>query len=112
MAPLDFDESDLTELDYSEDDSESDVPLSKSQSKTTSAKGKGKAKEYTILKKLRPPRTTQYTAKSLYGAHSLLCYCVAFSCAFPSMTDQIIDNTVDLDPEYQRGKLFFSLPLI
>ncbi|EPS97903.1 hypothetical protein FOMPIDRAFT_17561, partial [Fomitopsis schrenkii] len=31
---------------------------------------------------LRPPRTTQYTAKSLF--------------------DQIIENTIDLDPEYQR----------
>lgn len=72
MAPLDFDESDLTEFDDSSE--ESDVPLSKSQATTSSVAAKGKRKEkakgeYTILKKLRPPRTTQYTAKSLYGEH-------------------------------------------
>ena len=74
MAPLDFDESDLTDFDDSGDDVESDVPLSKSQPKASSAtaKGKGKAKaqtEYTILKQLKPPRTTQYSAQTLYGKH-------------------------------------------
>ncbi|TFK46282.1 hypothetical protein OE88DRAFT_1667916 [Heliocybe sulcata] len=44
---------------------------------------KGEPKrDYVITNALRPPRTTQYTAKSLY--------------------DQIIENSIDLDPEYQR----------
>ena len=45
---------------------EEEVPLTK-----TSAKGKAKAKTagkgYQIKDALRPPRTAQYTAKSLYG---------------------------------------------
>ncbi|KAF9220655.1 hypothetical protein BS17DRAFT_713659 [Gyrodon lividus] len=67
------DVSELTELSSDEED----VPLSKS---TTKAK-KG-PREYKITHVLRAPRTTQYTAKSLY--------------------DQIIENAIDLDPEYQR----------
>ncbi|KIM74460.1 hypothetical protein PILCRDRAFT_828156 [Piloderma croceum F 1598] len=67
--------SELSDLSSSEDD----LPLAK-----TNGKGKGKAAStgYQIKDALRPPRTAQYTAKSLY--------------------DQIIENTIDLDPEYQR----------
>ncbi|KAF8837162.1 hypothetical protein BDN67DRAFT_973331 [Paxillus ammoniavirescens] len=67
------DVSDLTELSSDEEE----VPLSKNITK----KKKG-PKEYRITNVLRAPRTTQYTAKSLY--------------------DQIIENAIDLDPEYQR----------
>ncbi|KAF9233060.1 hypothetical protein BU15DRAFT_90488 [Melanogaster broomeanus] len=67
------DVSDLTELSSDEED----VPLSKN-----TTKAKGRPKEYKISNVLRAPRTTQYTAKSLY--------------------DQIIENAIDLDPEYQR----------
>ncbi|KAH7886787.1 hypothetical protein F5I97DRAFT_1050037 [Phlebopus sp. FC_14] len=66
------DVSDLTDLS-----SEEDVPLAKSTNRTRRG-----PKEYKISHVLRAPRTTQYTAKSLY--------------------DQIIDNAIDLDPEYQR----------
>ncbi|KAI9462077.1 hypothetical protein HD554DRAFT_2027786 [Boletus coccyginus] len=65
--------SDLTDLSSDEDD----VPLAKRTSKAKKA-----PKEYKITNVLRAPRTAQYTAKSLY--------------------DQIIDNAIDLDPEYQR----------
>ncbi|KAI0919977.1 hypothetical protein AcV5_001908 [Taiwanofungus camphoratus] len=73
MSLSDFD-SDLTEL--SSDDEEY-VPTSQKKKASTKTKG-----EYKVQNALRPPRTTQYTAKSLY--------------------DQIIDNTIQLDPEYQR----------
>ncbi|KZT20510.1 hypothetical protein NEOLEDRAFT_1140615 [Neolentinus lepideus HHB14362 ss-1] len=45
-------------------------------------KEKEPKRDYVITNALRPPRTTQYTAKSLY--------------------DQIVENSIDLDPEYQR----------
>ncbi|GBE85557.1 hypothetical protein SCP_0800740 [Sparassis crispa] len=69
----DFD-SDLTELSS---DEEEYIPAS--QKKRAPAKAKN---DYKIQNALRPPRTTSYTAKSLY--------------------DQIIDNSIRLDPEYQR----------
>jgi hypothetical protein len=47
--------------------SEEEVPLAKTKGK---GKGRGKAVStgYQIKDALRPPRTAQYTAKSLYGA--------------------------------------------
>ncbi|KAI0728951.1 hypothetical protein C8Q72DRAFT_959657 [Fomitopsis betulina] len=83
-------ESDLTDLSSDEDDvsppkvkdEDEYVPSSikKKARATTTTKDLGS--DYKILNALRPPRTTQYTAKSLF--------------------DQIIENTIDLDPEYQR----------
>ncbi|KAI6144252.1 hypothetical protein BKA82DRAFT_4330975 [Pisolithus tinctorius] len=67
--------SDLTELS-----SEEDAPTAR-----PTPKSKKQSKEYKIKNVLRAPRTTQYTTKSLYG-----------------MYYQIIDNAIDLDPEYQR----------
>lgn len=64
--------SDLTELS-----SEEDAPTAR-----PTPKSRKQSKEYKIKNVLRAPRTTQYTTKSLY--------------------DQIIDNAIDLDPEYQR----------
>ncbi|KAF8129057.1 hypothetical protein EV363DRAFT_1169699 [Boletus edulis] len=64
--------SDLTDLS-----TDVDEPLAKRTSKAKKA-----VKEYKITNVLRAPRTAQYTAKSLY--------------------DQIIDNSIDLDPDYQR----------
>ncbi|KAI6001912.1 hypothetical protein EDD15DRAFT_2472675 [Pisolithus albus] len=66
--------SDISDL--TELSSEEDVPAAKT------TRSKKQSKEYKIKNVLRAPRTTQYTTKSLY--------------------DQIIDNAVDLDPEYQR----------
>lgn len=53
--------SDLTDISSEEDD----VPLAKS---TQKPKKNAKSREYQITNTLRPPRTTQYTARSLYGA--------------------------------------------
>lgn len=61
-------DGDLTEIS-SGDSSEDDIPLSKSQPKS---KAKAKAKVYSIQNALRPPRTTHYTATSLYGADFVL----------------------------------------
>lgn len=93
MSFSDF--SDLTDLSSSDED---DVPLAKRTSKA-----KKGPKEYKITHVLRAPRTAQYTAKSLYGtaAWPIVSF-TKFSC---SLTDQIIENAVDLDPEYQRGML-------
>ncbi|OJA09013.1 hypothetical protein AZE42_07396 [Rhizopogon vesiculosus] len=69
------DVSDLTEFSSDEDGC--------SPSKTTRTTGSKKiTKEHKISGVLRPPRTPSYTAKSLYN--------------------QIIDNVIDLDLEYQR----------
>jgi hypothetical protein len=76
------DVSDLTDLSSDEDD----FPPSKTSRTTASKKG---TKEYKISGVLRAPRTTSYTAKSLY--------------------DQIIDNAIDLDPEYQRAVVWPEL---
>jgi hypothetical protein len=90
------DVSDLTELSSDEEE----VPLTKNATK----KKKG-AKEYRITNVLRAPRTTQYTAKSLYGAPSNRKRSFSWWFNVPVFTDQIIENAIDLDPEYQRGKL-------
>ncbi|KAG1734568.1 hypothetical protein EDB19DRAFT_1638848 [Suillus lakei] len=76
------DVSDLTDLSSDDDD----FPPSKTTRTTASKKG---TKEYKISGVLRAPRTTSYTAKSLY--------------------DQIIDNAIDLDPEYQRDVVWPEL---
>lgn len=76
------DVSDLTDLSSDEDD----FPPSKTTRTKASKKG---TKEYKISGVLRAPRTTSYTAKSLY--------------------DQIIDNAIDLDPEYQRDVVWPEL---
>lgn len=76
------DVSDLTDLSSDEDD----FSPSKTSRATASKKG---TKEYKISGVLRAPRTTSYTAKSLY--------------------DQIIDNAIDLDPEYQRDVVWPEL---
>lgn len=54
------DDSDLTDLSSSEDEG----PLASASQK---AKAKAVAPEYQVKNSLKPPRTTQYTAKSLYG---------------------------------------------
>ncbi|KAG0694706.1 hypothetical protein DFH29DRAFT_308592 [Suillus ampliporus] len=76
------DVSDLTDLSSDDDD----FPPSKTSRTTASKKN---AREYKISGVLRAPRTTSYTAKSLY--------------------DQIIDNAIDLDPEYQRDVVWPEL---
>ncbi|KAH9917716.1 uncharacterized protein B0H18DRAFT_1033507 [Fomitopsis serialis] len=70
-------ESDLTELSSDLDEEEYVPPT---QRKKTTTRNTGS--DYKITNTLRPPRTTQYTAKSLF--------------------DQIVDSTIDLEPEYQR----------
>ncbi|RPD56796.1 hypothetical protein L226DRAFT_538270 [Lentinus tigrinus ALCF2SS1-7] len=69
-------ESSLTELSSDEDEY---LPSNAPKKKAPPRKVKT---EYNVTNALRPYRTTTYTAKSLY--------------------DQIIDNTIHLDPEYQR----------
>ncbi|ETW76345.1 hypothetical protein HETIRDRAFT_237652, partial [Heterobasidion irregulare TC 32-1] len=61
------------------------VPLAQvtKKGKTPSKATKSNCKEtYTIKQELRPPRNTQYSARSLY--------------------EQILESSIDLDPDYQR----------
>ncbi|PIL32519.1 hypothetical protein GSI_05222 [Ganoderma sinense ZZ0214-1] len=67
-------ESSLTELSDSEDEYQP-APSKKKKQKPPP--------EYKVTGSLQPYRTTTYTTRSLY--------------------DQIIDGTIDLDPEYQRA---------
>ncbi|KZT03116.1 uncharacterized protein LAESUDRAFT_738446 [Laetiporus sulphureus 93-53] len=76
MSLSDFD-SDLTDLPSS--DEEEYIPTTTKKKKKATPRTRT---EYKIQNALRPPRTTQYTAKSLY--------------------DQIVDDAIDLNPEYQR----------
>ncbi|KAI0367878.1 hypothetical protein BV20DRAFT_530564 [Pilatotrama ljubarskyi] len=72
-------ESSLTELSSSEDEE----PSRPTRLPRATGRKKPPAKpEYKVTNYLKPYRTTSYTAKSLY--------------------DQIVDNTIQLDPEYQR----------
>ena len=67
MSFSDFDDSDLTDLSSDEDEY---VPLAQvtKKGKTPSKAPKSNCKEtYTIKQELRPPRNTQYSARSLYG---------------------------------------------
>ncbi|KII90448.1 hypothetical protein PLICRDRAFT_38996 [Plicaturopsis crispa FD-325 SS-3] len=72
-------DSELTELESSDEDDY--TPLATPATKQTKGKGKQKA-EYVLKKPLKPPRITQYSALSIYH--------------------MIVQNTIDLDPEYQR----------
>ncbi|KAI0052779.1 hypothetical protein FA95DRAFT_1579796 [Auriscalpium vulgare] len=79
MSFSDWSLSDLTDLSSDDD---YDAPVSRSSNTKKSALKKTKGSTYTIANSLRPPRTTQYSAKSLY--------------------EQIMDNSIDLEADYQR----------
>ncbi|EGN97363.1 hypothetical protein SERLA73DRAFT_57011, partial [Serpula lacrymans var. lacrymans S7.3] len=76
MSLSDF--SELTELS-----SDEDIPLTQASAAKKRPTPKKTIREYQISHALRPPRTSQYTAKSLY--------------------DQTVDGSITLEPEYQRG---------
>jgi len=96
MSFSDFD-SDLTELSS---DEEIVVPLAQ-VTRTRTRSGKGR--DYQIKGSLRPPRTSQFSAKALYGPFFLNFNASQFI-QYLFLSDQIVENTIDLDPEYQRGK--------
>ncbi|KAI0641718.1 hypothetical protein C8Q79DRAFT_288783 [Trametes meyenii] len=70
--------SSLTDLSESEDEY---VPSQAPRTRTKKKPGP-RPRDYKVTNCLKPYRTTSYTAKSLY--------------------DQIVENTIQLDPEYQR----------
>lgn len=68
--------------------------------KNSNSKPKTKGKTaYEIKNALRPPRTAQYTAKHLYGTTGILLVRIRLN----SLAEQVVDNQIDLNPEYQRG---------
>ncbi|KAI0034812.1 hypothetical protein K488DRAFT_77027 [Vararia minispora EC-137] len=83
-----FFDSDLSEL-TDEDDEEYAAPSrgsgrapSSKQEERLTARSEPKTKAYVVRDVLRPPRSTQYTVKSLH--------------------EQLVDGSINLDPEYQR----------
>jgi hypothetical protein len=88
--------SDLTDLSSDEEYTPSGV---KAKSK------KAKESGYVLKNALRPPRTVQYSAKYLYGAHFYSTTEIGFQ---NSSVEQIIENHIDLNPEYQRGNFTLS----
>ena len=87
-------------MDSDTDFSSDDEPLTQSQTaKRTKTKNKC---SYKIHNALKPPRTTSYTAKALYGTCMEHLYKRVLSY---SVTDQIYQGQIDLNPEYQRGMI-------
>jgi len=102
MSLSDF--SDLTELSSSE----SEVPLSR-----TSRKPAGKSKsDYRLKNILRPPRTSQYALSTLYGtsfSNWLLFFSLSFNDKKNPYLDRMVENSIDLDPEYQRDVVWYAI---
>lgn len=95
------DESDLTDLSSDEED----TPLSAALTTAPSTRKKGKQKEEYVLKRpLKPPRSTTYSASGIYGA-LLQVMIVQLLNDIQSNIEMIVQGTIDLDPEYQRGIL-------
>lgn len=102
MSFSDFYASDLSDITSSEDDEEF-IP---SAAKRSSAKKPNRDQPpYTIHSPLRPPRSTSYSVRALYGPSFS-------SLSLPPLTllsEQIVDGSIDLDPVYQRGTPIFHL---
>jgi len=103
MSFSDFYASDLSEITSSEDDEEF-VPNTVKRS--SAKKPKRDQQPYTIPNPLRPPRSTSYSVRALYGLSFL-----SLSIFFPltPLSEQIVDGSIDLDPDYQRGTLVLHL---
>lgn len=96
MSFSDFYPSDLSDITSS---SEEDEPPAKV--KKPGRKPKADQKQpYTISQALRPPRSTSYSVRSLYGNPPISFSLYAFTQSF---LEQIVDGGINLDPDYQRG---------
>lgn len=100
MSFSDFYASDLTDITSS---SEEEQPTLHKVKKLSIRKPKiDQCSAYNVTNPLRPPRSTNYSVRSLYGIFSILFF--SFFCSPAS--EQIIDGTINLDPDYQRGALW------
>jgi hypothetical protein len=104
MSFSDFYASDLTDITSSSDQEEPSVTNVKKHIPKKTKPDQRPA--YTVSNTLRPPRSTNYSVRSLYGKF--------LSFSFPSFPllffpEQIIDGTINLDPDYQRGITTFSV---
>ena len=100
MSFSDFYASDLTDLTSSSDQEESSLTNLKTQKQKPKKTKPDQRPAYTVSNTLRPPRSTNYSVRSLYGNLSFL-FLFFFSLLF--FSEQIIDGTINLDPDYQRG---------
>ncbi|KAI9507223.1 hypothetical protein F5148DRAFT_144121 [Russula earlei] len=80
MSFSDFYASDLTDITSSDDGDE--FIASKAKPSSVKKSTHNQRSSYTILNALRPPRSTSYSVRALY--------------------EQIIDGSINLDPDYQR----------
>ena len=103
MSFSDFYPSDLTDITSSSDD---DEEFSLRSVKKTGAKKarRDQRSPYTITNPLRPPRSTSYSVRALYGLLFLPQFPFFFSLSLP---EQIVDGSINLDPDYQRGTSAF-----
>ena len=103
MSFSDFYPSDLSDITSS---SEDDAPPAKVKKPSVRKPKSDHKQPYTITQALRPPRSTSYSVRSLYGDPS-----ISFSYAFHSQycPEQIVDGGINLDPDYQRGTHFFPV---
>jgi hypothetical protein len=101
MSFSDFYPSDLSDITSS---SEDDAPPAKVKKSSARRQKPVQKLPYTISDALRPPRSTSYSVRSLYGDPS-----VSFSLYAPhsqACPEQIVDGGINLDPDYQRGTHF------
>jgi hypothetical protein len=96
MSFSDFYPSDLSDITSS---SEEDEPPAKVKKPGRKPKADQKL-PYTITQALRPPRSTSYSVRSLYGNPPISFSLYISTQSFP---EQIVDGGINLDPDYQRG---------
>jgi len=105
MSFSDFYDSELTDITSSSDDDEEFAPPSAKRSGPKKAKAKRDQRSpYTITNPLRPPRSTSYSVRALYGPPILPQF--PLSCSL-CLSEQIVDGSINLDPDYQRGTSAF-----
>jgi len=102
MSFSDFYASDLSDITSSEDGEEF---VSNTVKRSSAKKPNRDQQPYTIPSPLRPPRSTSYSVRALYGPS----FSLSLFFLLISLSEQIIDGSIDLDPDYQRGTLVFHL---
>ena len=103
MSFSDFYPSDLSEITSSSEEDEPPATVKKPGRKPKA----DQQQPYTITQALRPPRSTSYSVRSLYGNPPISFSPYTLTHSFP---EQIVDGGINLDPDYQRGA--HSVPIV
>lgn len=103
MSFSDFYASDLSDITSSSEDEYTSTTVKRSSAKKSK---RDQTSAYTIVNTLRPPRSTSYSVRALYG----LSYVLYFHYSLLTLlSEQIVDGSINLDPAYQRGTLVSHL---